>query len=222
LATWLVRSSLEEISIEDAASDATPPEATAQIDSIQAFSGLRRVTDVLEDETLSDQAALDSLRRMDSFEMDSSEFKMRIFRQIRRVAQNDLDVFAGFVLQNMPIMMFLLIPLFALLLKLFYIRRDKLYVQHLTHALHLHAFTLFLFSLLLLLFLVFNIGDSVSEWMVTVASWVVVVYVYFSFRQVYHQGWFKTLIKLFLVGIVYFWILLIFGLSEAMISFMIF
>jgi len=231
LATWLVRSTLEEITLRNAASDARPEvaaldsasaEAIGQVDSAQAFSGFRRITDVLEDETLSDSEALDSLQRMDSFNIDSTGFTMRFFHQVRRVAQNDLDVFAGFVLQNMPIMMFLLIPLFALLLKLFYIRRDKLYVQHLTHALHLHAFTLFLSSLLLLLFLIFNIGGSASEWMVTVSSWMVVTYVYFSFKRVYGQGWFKTLVKLFLVGIVYFWVLLIFGLSEAMISFMIF
>ncbi|MEM9673079.1 MAG: DUF3667 domain-containing protein [Cyclobacteriaceae bacterium] len=236
LATWLVRSTLEEISLEDAALDAASsnaaPEVAAldsasaevvdQVDPAEAFFGLRQVTDVLEDESLTDEEALDSLQRMDSFEIDSTAFTMRFFRQIRRVAQNDLDVFAGFVLQNMPIMMFMLIPLFALLLKLLYIRREKLYVQHLVHALHLHAFVLFLFSLLLLLFLAFNISDPVGNWLITVASWAIVVYVYFSFWRVYQQGWFKTLVKLFMVGIVYFWILFIFGLSEAMISFMIF
>ena len=36
--------------------------------------------------------------------------------------------------------MFVLIPLFALLLKLFYVFRRRLYMEHLIVALHSHAF----------------------------------------------------------------------------------
>ncbi|MEM9830819.1 MAG: DUF3667 domain-containing protein [Bacteroidota bacterium] len=219
LATWAVRSSLDEVSIDnpDLSGD------IAEIDSAQAFSGFGRIGDILKDESLTDQEALDSLRQMDSFEADSGAFIMRVFHQVRRVAQNDLDVFAGFILQNMPIMMFLLIPLFALLLKLLYIRRKQwLYVQHLVHALHLHAFFLFLLSVIILLYLVFNISGPVSEWINFIVSLTLVVYAFFSFRKVYQQGWLKTIIKLFLTGIVYFWILLVFGLSEAVISFLLF
>ncbi len=218
LATWAVRSSLEGTSIDN--SDLSE---IAEVDSARAVSGFQRIADILEDESLNDEAALDSLRKMDSFEADSGEFVMRVFHQVRRVAQNDLDVFAGFILQNMPIMMFLLIPLFALLLKLLYIRRKpELYVQHLVHALHLHAFFLFLLSLLIALYLAFSIGDTTISWINFVINLLLAAYAFFSFRQVYQQGWFKTIVKLFLIGIVYFWILVVFGLSEAFISFLLF
>lgn len=223
LATWVVRSSLEEVSIESAS--LPDNDNVEEADSVENLSGLRQVVNVLEDETLTDQTALDSLKKMGTFETDSSDLTMRVFHQVRRVAQNDLDVFAGFILQNMPIMMFLLIPLFALLLRLFYIRRKKfLYVQHLTHALHLHAFTLFISSVQILLFLLVgaNFSESVVDWYIFSVYFILAVYALFSFRRVYQQGWFKTVIKLFLIGIVYFWILLIFGLSEAIISFMLF
>ncbi len=219
LATWAVRSSIEEVALEST----ILPDDVEEADSTQAFAGLQKILNVLEDETLSDRAALDSLQSLDTFDMDSTALTMKIFHQVRRVAQNDLDVFAGFVLQNMPIMMFLLIPLFALMLKLFYIRRKQwLYVQHLVHALHLHAFFLFLLILLVLPYLVFDVSELAAEWINIVITLVLIIYALFSFRRVYQQGWFTTVIKLFMVGLVYFWILLIFGLSEAMISFMLF
>ncbi|MEQ9440061.1 MAG: DUF3667 domain-containing protein [Cyclobacteriaceae bacterium] len=219
LASWSVKQSLAEISLESISS----PDMPNEVDSVQRALGFKQARSILEDESLSDHAAMDSLNRAWGMTLDSTQFATRIFHQVRRVAQKDLDVFAGFVLQNMPIMMFLLIPLFALLLKLFYIRKKKrLYVQHLTHALHLHAFILFLLSLLLVLYLIFDINGTLRIWINLVAALLLLVYVFFSFRRIYQQGWFKTMLKLFLIGIVYFYVLFFFGLSEAMISFMLF
>lgn len=219
LATWAVRNSLDEVSLESA----RLPDNVEVADSAQAFSGWRKVMNILEDETLSDPAALDSLKQLGAFEADSSALPTRVFHQIRRVAQNDLDVFAGFVLQNMPVMMFLLIPLFALLLKLLYVRRKQwLYVQHLVHALHLHAFILFLLILGVVPYLAFNISEQVANLINMLVILVLSIYSLVSFRRVYQQGWFKTTFKLFLAGVVYFLVLLVFGLSEAVISFMLF
>ena len=50
----------------------------------------------------------------------------------------------------LPPTMFVLIPVFAILLKLFYVFRRRLYVEHLIVALHSHAF-MFLSLLLITL-----------------------------------------------------------------------
>ncbi|MEO0333017.1 MAG: hypothetical protein AAF223_15270, partial [Bacteroidota bacterium] len=63
---------------------------------------------------------------------------------------------------------------------------------------------------------------AIAEWGNFVITLILAAYAFFSFQRVYHQGWFKTIVKLFLIGIVYFWILIIFGLSEAFISFLLF
>ncbi len=55
------------------------------------------------------------------------------------------------LLKNLPLGMFLLMPLFALLLKVFYRRQRPLYVQHLIFSIHLHCFFFLLLGLLLLL-----------------------------------------------------------------------
>ena len=65
--------------------------------------------------------------------------EQRIALQRVKVERSDERYFAGHVIKKLPIMMFLLLPLFALLLKLLYVRQKKLYIIHLIHALHLHS-----------------------------------------------------------------------------------
>lgn len=89
-------------------------------------------------------------------------------------------------INNMPKMMFILLPIFALLLKILYIRRDRLYVEHLVFALYYHAFVFLLFSAVTL------IG---SGWLQMIAFWGVVVYLFLAMLRVYRQSIFKTLLK---------------------------
>src|SRR5690606_17060731 len=59
-----------------------------------------------------------------------------------------------------PQMMFLLLPLFALLLKLLYIRSDRYYMEHLIVALHSHSFILQMSAL----YLGLNAVSAVASW----------------------------------------------------------
>lgn len=119
-----------------------------------------------------------------------------------RVAQTIIDP-NGFIrgmIDRAPYVMFLLLPLFALLLKLLYIRRGKLYIQHLIFALHIHAFIFLTFAL--------STGLLVSDIpsLQTVGGWltlVPLVYVYFAMQHVYGQGWIKTAVKMFVLFTLY-------------------
>ena len=51
-----------------------------------------------------------------------------------------------------PKLMFLMLPLFAVILKIFYIRRKKYYIEHLVFSMHYHAFLFLLFTFMLLLY----------------------------------------------------------------------
>ena len=59
-----------------------------------------------------------------------------------------------------PQMMFLLLPLFALLLKLLYIRSDRYYMEHLIVALHSHSFILQMSAL----YLGLNTVSAAASW----------------------------------------------------------
>lgn len=92
---------------------------------------------------------------------------------------------------TIPKLVFVLLPLAAVLFKLFWWKRY--YVEHLVFSLHLHSFA---FAAALVMFL---------HWTpvtVVVVAWGV-VYVVLAFRRVYGQSWGKTLAKLLGVWVSY-------------------
>ena len=98
--------------------------------------------------------------------------------------------------------MFLLLPVFALLLKLVYVRRDWFYSEHLVFALHTHAFAFLVFAVIAAL-LGFSGG---AAWAGIVSQLLLVgipLYFFVAQKRVYGQGWLKTGVKALLLGWVY-------------------
>src|SRR5262249_3685237 len=50
------------------------------------------------------------------------------------------ELFFATLFQNLPYMMLCCVPLFALVLKVLYVRRKIFYIEHLIYALHIHSF----------------------------------------------------------------------------------
>lgn len=110
------------------------------------------------------------------------------------------NLFINGVARNFPLMMFLLLPVFAGILMVLYIRSDHYYVEHLIHALHVHTMAYLVYGLGILGITTINLN---AEWVVGLAFIGVSLYAYLSFKSVYQQGWLKTLIKFFILGHVY-------------------
>jgi len=144
-----------------------------------------------------------------------------LVKQIIRIKKADKDVLVGYVLKNVPVMMLLLLPLFALILKVLYVRRKILYIDHLVHAIHLHCFAYFIYGISLI-FSLWVFEDVVATLVNIVAFILVTLYAFKSFLVVYHQHWFKTLIKFILTGSLYGVLVLIFFLAETTISILLF
>lgn len=117
-------------------------------------------------------------------------------------------------LSAIPTALLLMLPFFALLLKLAYLFNNRLYMEHMIVALHNHAF--------LLLIILFSIianqmgvwwGKSIvwlNPWIDTLTNLLLVflpVYFLVSLKRVYQQGWRKTLFKFLLIGFCYIFIL---------------
>ena len=89
-------------------------------------------------------------------------------------------------------LIFLLIPVFALLLKLVYFRSKRLYYEHLIFSLHIHAFVfLVLFTVLLIQFVL-----PVNPLIVPGIS---LVYLYFALKRNYARKTGKTIGRFFLL-----------------------
>ncbi|MGI4789491.1 MAG: DUF3667 domain-containing protein [Janthinobacterium lividum] len=131
-------------------------------------------------------------------------------RQVIKVKQNP-HLLSAALLNYIPKMMFVLLPAFALSLKLVYVRSKRLYVEHLIFGLHLHAF-LFLLLTLLIAAQAFLPHASFIDLVVTISA---LLYPYFALRTVYKQGWGKTFVKYTLLALNYI-ILLAFTFSAAL------
>jgi hypothetical protein len=110
----------------------------------------------------------------------------------------------------LPQVLFVVMPLFALILKIFFIFKRRLYMEHLIIALHSHAF---IFLSLLFITLMIALKGSVAatmpwaatllDWLIFFAGWWIPIYLFLMQKRVYKQGWILTTIKFGVIGICY-------------------
>ena len=147
-------------------------------------------------------------------------------RQATRTVSNierlreDPEPFKGAMMGALPVALALLMPVFALLLKLAYLLRRRLYMEHLVVALHSHAF---ICLALLLMFLLMAVGDATGGATQRLVGWLegllwiwMVLYLLLMQKRVYGQGWPMTLLKFMVLGNVYFVLLGVFTAGAAL------
>ena len=136
----------------------------------------------------------------------------QIGRAQRNVArmQDDPSLFKDAILGAIPSTLFVLLPVFALMLKVLYLFKRRLYMEHLIVALHSHAF------LCLGLLLVF-MTMAARQWLAPATgvlhgllglvegllfAWMP-VYLLLMQKRIYRQGWLMTLLKYSVLGFSY-------------------
>jgi hypothetical protein len=116
---------------------------------------------------------------------------------------------------NAPKIMFLLLPLFALILKMAFYKNHKLYVEHIIYAIHLHCYIFLFLAIIMLIKIVLpDHWDAVVFLLQTAALITIIWYIYRSLRVVYNRGRWRTISKMFGVSFMY---SMVFGLSAFII-----
>ena len=133
----------------------------------------------------------------------TSKFKQFIAKQYIKINLSGSERFIEDMNHKISKMVFLVIPFFAGLLKLFYIRRKTNYFNHLIFSFHFHSFIFMLFLIWELLSLVMKISFFFILPIIT-------VYLFLALKRVYSQSRGKTLVKTFLLHIGYIIVLLVF------------
>lgn len=147
----------------------------------------------------------------------------RTKKNITRLRE-DPDLYKDALLGAVPTALFVLLPLFALMLKVFYVFKRRLYMEHLIVALHSHAF------LCLALLLMF-VAMALQQWLapapgflrslftaIEIGLWTwMPLYLLLMQKRVYGQGWIMTLLKYSVLGICYI-VLLSFGAAFIAVS----
>lgn len=149
-----------------------------------------------------------------------SSAAIRLHDNLPRIKQNPRPFFVG-TLGILPGVLFVLMPLFAMMLKIFYIFKRRLYMEHLIVALHSHSFIFLSLIFLTLAGLIKLWANTAAPWFASVIGWSIFlmgwwlpIHLLLMQKKVYKQGWFLTVLKYCIIGIGYF-ILILLGLIVA-------
>lgn len=133
----------------------------------------------------------------------SSGFLARMFLNSIVDLMHDPDAFTERIIGNLSIAMFFLLPVYALMLAVLYWRKKRYYIEHLVFGMHVHSF-MFMIVTLMLIASITPMGAAGQGWTQGILGLVVVAYPIVALRRFYENGWFVTLVKAFVLGILYF------------------
>lgn len=160
-----------------------------------------------------DAAADDSATEAAGESATTSDLRVEFYRRLARVAR-DPERLNQFWLRIWAWTMFALLPVFALLMRLFFRRATTWYVRHLIFSLHLHAFAFLIFVVPIL---VANLlpDDRQRAAAAMGAFGVIFLYGVLATRRVYGLSWGGTLLRLAGVGSAYLLVAIVFLLASA-------
>ncbi len=124
-----------------------------------------------------------------------------------RIVADDGSAFVKKLLDNVPVALFILLPVMALILKALYPLSKRFYVEHLLFVVHYHAFVFLILSLQVLvtrLGALAPLPELPFDVVGLALTLYVPVYLYKAQRRVYEQGRFYTLVKFSILTIAYF------------------
>ena len=139
-----------------------------------------------------------------------NEFSKELTEKAEKAFNSDTGPLIDQVIGKLPQLMFILLPLFAVLLKVMFIFSKRLYMEHLTVALHSHSF---IFITVLLSEVIELSGGSIVATHPGLANFAgqvagvlyfwIPIYLFIMQKRVYKQGYFFTLVKFGIIGTIY-------------------
>jgi len=145
----------------------------------------------------------------------------RVRAACEKIVADHGESFTRALLENIPAMMFIFVPLMAVVMKLLYPLTGRFYAEHLLFLVHYHAFFYLLLSVVLILGWLFD-GELLPQWPATLfvvfSTVYIPVYLFRAMRMVYEQGRLATTCKYTLLGIAYFTCLLLFLVGTVTIT----
>lgn len=167
----------------------------------------------------------DSLNNWVNTELAKSEIKSQAINE-------DPTLITSKIFDLLPMTIFALLPIFALLLKGFYLFSKRYYTEHLIFAMYNHSF-IFVLATIMLLFVtaidlvVASNWISESGWIHTAAEWAtnlmwiwLAIYFWIAMKRYYQQGWLLTSIKYVFIGLFYTILIATVSTFIALISFL--
>ena len=140
--------------------------------------------------------------------VDESSLPSSLKVKLKSISEDNLNqqLFINKLTSHLPKMMFILLPLFALILQLVNYRSKKYYAEHLIYSIHVHSF-LFLFGSILII--LDWILPSLSDWILFIGVVIIMWYIYRSMRNIYKGSRWATVFKFFMLAFAYTFLMLL-------------
>ena len=199
----LSRKDRAELQAELKQNENIPPEARTKIE--QALKPNPVPTPAAQPEATSSQPSEEGGA---SAKVESTRFEKWLeTRAKEKIGEHgtNLGFFLAALFQNLPYMMLCCIPLFAVVLKILYVRRTIFYIDHLIYALHIHSFAYLATIMIILVSSGFShaAAGAFTGWIIALLWITFAAQIFASIRHVYRQGWFISVFKFFFGGFVY-------------------
>lgn len=169
-----------------------------------------------EVKALVERGVMDTEPMLDSLRIEKTFWNRFLYSELIKLTTFNFDDFREYLISKLPWLIFAMMPVFAFLLKLIYLRRKILYIDHLIFAFHLHSF-LFLTGILSTLIVRFSDFEP-WKWLFLIVQ----IYAVVALKKVYRQSWLKTLLKYIALYILYFIAAIIFLLLALVVMFLIY
>ncbi len=154
---------------------------------------------------------------------EDSNKKLTVFAETltnkaQKAFNSDTTPLVQEAISKLPQLMFILLPLFAVLLKIMFLFSKRLYMEHLTVALHSHSFIFFIILLIELLNVFYDYSETALPSLTGIIDFAmkglliwIPIYLFIMQKRVYKQGYFFTLIKYNLIGMAYMLLIVLTG-----------
>ncbi|WP_345274472.1 DUF3667 domain-containing protein [Flaviramulus aquimarinus] len=139
----------------------------------------------------------EKLRAM-GMEDDAGFFKRRFYSKMLKFQEHSGKGILQAFYDNIPISLFVLLPIFALILKILFFRRGA-FAHHLVFSFYFYSFLFTVFSIILLANLIWKIPDFISI-LIALSTF---FYLFLAIKNFYKQGYFISFFKTCLVSFIY-------------------
>lgn len=148
---------------------------------------------------------------------DAGYFKKRFYAQMLKFykTKSGGSILKAFY-DTIPIAMFFLLPIFALILKLFYFRKGP-YAYHLVFSFYFFSFLFTVFSALLLMNFAWEDFPGWVTFLIMISTY---VYLYLALKRFYNQGWILSFFKCGMVTFTFFVFLFPASLAVLFVAFL--
>ena len=126
----------------------------------------------------------------------SKALKDKFFTNLKKASENP-ELVNAILVRRLPQLMFLMVPVFALFVKLMYWRSDPFYVNHLVFGLYFHSFAFLILFVMKLFFMISH------KPIVMLLAFAIPVYLFLSLKRVYSQSIVMTISKLLVLLVCY-------------------